>query len=84
MFIYKVSFKFSTYSLKVKVYYDDPMFNTYSKKGEDYAEKKLRSVMVFVEEMFHERDTLKTVINIDAKDMEIERVKGANWESKMR
>ena len=40
--------------------------------------------MVFVEEMFHERDTLKTVINIDAKDMEIERVKGANWESKMR
>ena len=47
------------------MYYDDPMSKVYSSKNK--VEAKLRSAMVFVEEMFHEKDTLTTIIDINAK-----------------
>ena len=68
--------------LKVKVYYDDAMKNTYS--SESKVKAKLRSVMVYVEEMFHEKDTLTTTIQIDAENLKIEHVKGKSWVQKMR
>ena len=68
--------------MKVKVYYDDAMKNTY--KSPTKVKEKLRSVMVFVEEMFHEKDTLTTIIDINAKKMKIEHLSGENWESRMR
>ena len=40
--------------------------------------------MVFVEEMFHEKDTLTTIIQIDAENLKIEHVKGKSWVKKMR
>ena len=68
--------------MKVKVYYDDAMKRTYSSQSKVKA--KLRSVMVYVEEMFHERDTLTTIIDIDSKSLKIEHLSGENWESRMR
>ena len=64
--------------MKVKVYYDDAMKNTY--KDPAKVKKKLRSVMVFVEEMFREKDTLTTIIDINAKSLKIEHLSGQNWE----
>ena len=40
--------------------------------------------MVYVEEMFHERDTLTTIIQINAKTLKIEHLPGENWVSGMR
>ena len=40
--------------------------------------------MVYVEEMFQEKDTLTTTINIDSKNLKIEHLPGQNWETKMR
>ena len=68
--------------MNVKVYYDDAMKKTYSSKSK--VEQKLRSVMVYVEEMFHEKDTLTTTIQIDAENLKIEHVKGKSWVKKMR
>ena len=68
--------------MKVKVYYDDAMKSTYSSPSK--VQKKLRSVMVFVEEMFHEKDTLTTIIDIDSKSLKIEHLPGQNWKSRMR
>ena len=64
------------------MYYDDPMSKVYSSKAK--VEAKLRSAMVFVEEMFHEKDTLTTTIQIDAENLKIEHVKGKSWVKKMR
>ena len=68
--------------MKVKVYYDDAMNSMYSSSSK--VKQKLRSVMVFVEEMFHEKDTLTTIIDINAKNMKIEYLSGENWEDRMR
>ena len=68
--------------MKVKVYYDDAMRKTYSSKSK--VEQKLRSVMVYVEEMFHEKDTLTTTIDIDAKNLKIEHLSGQSWVNGMR
>ena len=68
--------------MKVKVYYDDAMAAVYS---ESKVKQKLRSVMVYVEEMFHERDTLTTIVQINAKSLKIERApRGQNWVKGMR
>ena len=68
--------------MKVKVYYDNAMANTYNERK---VKEKLRSVMVYVEEMLHEEDTLTTKVVIDAKNLKIERApKGENWERSMR
>ena len=67
--------------MKVKVYYDDAMARVYS---ESKVKKKLRSVMVHVEQMFHERDTLTTIVQINAKTMKIEHARGQSWVSDMR
>ena len=68
--------------VKVKVYYDDAMARVYS---EDKVKKKLRSVMVYVEEMFNEVDSLTTRVVIDAKNLKIERSPaGNNWSGGMR
>ena len=68
--------------MNVKVYYDDAMKNTY--KSPSKVKQKLRSVMVYVEEMFHEKDTLTTTIDIDAKNLKIEHLPGQNWVTGMR
>ena len=68
--------------MNVKVYYDDAMKKTYSSQSK--VKQKLRSVMVYVEEMFHEKDTLTTTIDIDAKNLKIEHLSGQNWVSGMR
>ena len=68
--------------MNVKVYYDDAMKKTYKSKSK--VEQKLRSVMVYVEEMFHEKDTLTTIIDIDSKSLKIEHLPGQNWKSRMR
>ena len=64
------------------MYYDDPMSKVYSSKAK--VEAKLRSAMVFVEEMFHEKDTLTTTIDIDAKNLKIEHLSGQSWVNGMR
>ena len=77
-----VIFNYLINRVKVKVYYDDAMANTYNERK---VKEKLRSVMVYVEEMFHEEDTLTTKVVIDAKNLKIERApKGENWERSMR
>ena len=53
------------------------------------VKKKLRSVMLYVEEMFHEKDTLTTIVQINAKTMKIERAPdgrngGQYWSNRMR
>ena len=68
--------------MNVKVYYDDAMKNTY--KSSSKVKQKLRSVMVYVEEMFHEKDTLTTTIDIDAKNLKIEHLSGQSWVAGMR
>ena len=68
--------------MNVKVYYDDAMKKTYKSKSK--VEQKLRSVMVYVEEMFHEKDTLTTTIDIDAKNLKIEHLSGQSWVNGMR
>lgn len=68
--------------MNVKVYYDDAMKNTY--KSPSKVKQKLRSVMVYVEEMFHEKDTLTTTIDIDAKNLKIEHLSGQSWVNGMR
>ena len=73
---------FYIYRVNVKVYYDDAMAKVYRSRSK--VEQKLRSVMVYVEEMFHERDTLTTIIQINAKTLKIERLQGQNWVSGMR
>ena len=76
-----VIFNYLINRVKVKVYYDDAMANTYNERK---VKQKLRSVMVYVEEMFHEVD-LTTKVVIDAKNLKIERApKGQNWERSMR
>ena len=50
----------------------------------DKVRQKLRSVMVYVEEMFHERDTLTTIVQICAKTLKIEHAKGLKWVTRMR
>ena len=40
--------------------------------------------MVYVEEMFHEKDTLTTTIDIDAKNLKIEHLSGQSWVNGMR
>ena len=63
----------------MKVFYDDALAKVYS---ESKVKQKLRSVMVYVEEMFHERDTLTTIVQICAKSMKIERApQGNNWDA---
>ena len=53
--------------------------------NEQKVRQKLRSVMVYVEEMFHEVDTLTTKVVIDAKNLKIERAPaGNNWVNDMR
>ena len=68
--------------MKTKVYYDDAMKKMYSSPSK--VKQKLRSVMVYVEEMFHEKDTLTTIIDIDAKNLKIEHLPGQNWVTGMR
>ena len=67
--------------MKVKVYYDDAMARVYN---EGKVKKKLRSVMTYVEQMFHEQDTLTTIIQINAKTLKIEHASGENWVSRLR
>ena len=64
--------------VRVKVYYDDAMAKVYS---ENKVKQKLRSVMVFVEEMFHEVDSLTTKVVIDARNLKIERAPKGNWKT---
>ena len=40
--------------------------------------------MVFVEELFHEKDTLTTIIDINAESLKIEHLSGQNWEDGMQ
>jgi hypothetical protein len=67
--------------VKVKVYYDDAMARVYNERK---VKKKLRSVMLYVEEMFHERDTLTTIIQINAETMKIEHARGESWVTRLR
>ena len=68
--------------VRTKVYYDEAMASVYN---EQKVRQKLRSVMVYVEEMFYEVDTLTTKVVIDAKNLKIERAPaGNNWVNDMR
>ena len=49
--------------------------------NEAKVEQKLRSVMVYVEEMYHEIDTLTTKVVIDAKNIKIEKAPRGDWET---
>ena len=58
-------------------------------QDESKVKQKLRSVMLYVEEMFHEKDTLTTIVQINAKTLKIERAPGGrnggqNWSGRMR
>ena len=70
------------FRLDVTLYYDDKMKNLYGSNAK--TEEKLRSVMAYVEEMFLERDTLTTVVKIDAEKVNIIHASGHDWESGMR
>ena len=53
---------------------------TYYGGDEEKVQQKLRSVMVYVEELFQEQDTLSTVVQINAKTLKIERAPvGNDW-----
>ena len=81
--IFYTIFKHLEYRVNVKVYYDDAMARVYS--TETKVKQKLRSVMIFVEELFNEVDTLRTRVVIDAKNLKIERAPaGNNWVNSMR
>ena len=67
-------------SLKLKVYYDEAMLGMYN-GNEAKVEQKLRSVMVYVEEMYHEIDTLTTKVVIDAKNVKIEKAPRGDWKT---
>ena len=58
------------------------MANAYS--SEEKVRQKLRSVMVYVEEMYHERDTLTTIVQICAKKLKIEHASGQDWSGQMQ
>ena len=58
------------------------MSKVYSSKSK--VEQKLRSVMVYVEEMFYEKDTLTTTVQINAKSLKIEHLSGQSWVNGMR
>ena len=52
---------------------------------ETKVKQKLRSVMLYVEEMFHEKDTLTTIVQINAKTLKIEKAGYSNnWSRSMR
>ena len=52
---------------------------------ENKVRQKLRSVMLYVEEMFHEKDTLTTIVQINAKTLKIEKAGYSNnWSRSMR
>ena len=68
------------YRLNLVVHYDDAMFKLYN--NQKRVETKLREVMLHVEEMFHERDTLTTVVELGAETVPIKRLKGENWENR--
>ena len=59
------------------MYYDNNMRKEYD-YDDTKVKQKLRSVMMYVEEMFHEKDTLTTIIQINAKTLKIERAPGNN------
>ena len=40
--------------------------------------------MVYVEEMFYEKDTLTTTVQINAKSLKIEHLSGQSWVNGMR
>ena len=74
--------------VRTKVYYDAAMLSMYN-QDESKVKRKLRSVMLYVEEMFHEKDTLTTIVQINAKTLQIERAPGGrnggqNWSRRMR
>ena len=70
------------YSLSIVVYYDDSIKDRY--RTTQKAERKLREVLLHVEEMYHERDTLTTVVHLGAESSErmpIIHISGQNWEN---
>ena len=70
--------------VRTKVYYDAAMLDMYN-HNDAVVKKKLRTVMAYVEEMFHEKDTLTTIVQINAKTLKIQRApNGHNWSSDMR
>ena len=73
---------FIFYRLSLVVYYDDSMLKRYKTKPR--TEEKLREVMLHVEEMYHERDTLTTVVKLGAESksrMPIIHLSGQDWET---
>ena len=64
---------FPIFRLTVAVYYDD-MFK--SEFG-DRAVKRIEAIMAIVDEMYSEKDTLKT--ELDVKTVAIEHASGKNW-----
>ena len=64
---------FFNFRLTVAVYYDD-MFK--SEFG-DRAVKRIEAIMAIVDEMYSEKDTLKT--ELDVKTVAIEHASGKNW-----
>ena len=65
-FIYGVLF-LPIYRVNVVVYYDNFMYNEY--RDHSRVKGKLRAVMGFVNEMYAEKDTLKTMVKFNTIDI---------------
>ena len=63
--------------MEVALFYDDDMAGQYHTK--EKVEKKLRSVMGFVQNHYNERATLKTKIDIKYNTMPITHAQGQSW-----
>ena len=64
------------YNLKVAVYYDDMFADQFLSS----AVTRVEAVMAIVDEMYSEKDTLKTEIDVDT--IAVEHAKGENWGTK--
>ena len=65
------------YLLKVAVYYDDVFYKKIGKSSEKKSEKRITAVMAIVDEIYSEKDSLTT--EIDVETVAINHAIGHDW-----
>ena len=65
------------YLLNVAVYYDDIFYKKIGKSSEKKSEKRITAAMAIVDEMYSEKDSLTTVIDVET--VSINHAIGYDW-----
>ena len=65
------------YLLNVAVYYDDIFYKKIGKSSENKSAKRITAVMAIVDEMYSEKDSLTTEIDVEV--LAIKHAKGYDW-----